>query len=724
MARPKALAPLVLLILIGALTGCSRSGTNATRGKVPIILISIDTLRSDRLPAYGYRNVDTPNLDALRDDSILYRNAYSHCPLTLPSHATILTGLLPAENGIRDNIGFKMRDDVPTIPALLKTAGYATGAAVSAFVMRGESGVGRGFDFFEDEIEANAPNQTLGRIQREGKFTVEHAQKWITAKKAEPFFFLLHLYEPHSPYTPPEPFKSRYSNGYDGEIAHVDEIVGTFLRFLKDEKIYDDAMIILTSDHGEGLGDHGEEEHGIFLYREAIQVPLLVKLPASAHKGSEVTTAVQLIDLFPTILEQAGIPKKPDSAGHGSSLLSFVDKAGPSRAVYSETYYPRFHFGWSDMHSMIDGTNHYIHAPRPELYVLTSDPAEKTNVLSDQRRTYAALRKAIEPLIREAEAPSAIDPEEASKLAALGYLGGTAKVVEGETLADPKDKVETAKLIKEGFRLYLEHDREKALAIFQSLLKDNSRMLDIWDITARTLTDLGRREEAIAAAKRGLQLSPGTTHLAIMIANLSIETGQLEQAEKHAELALKTEPGQAHEALARVWLARNNLDKAEQEANLALAEKRDRAVALLTLGRVQIKRKNYAEALARFDEAERVLGQAKKGGISSLSFYRGDALARLGRDDEAIVAFQKEIRFFPENPQPYQNLILLYVTAGRNEEATRLIFELIERSPTPPSYAAVAETLKVIGDNRGSRYWIRKGLQRFPSDKTLRKMAG
>ena len=225
----------------------------------PVFLISIDTLRSDHLPAYGYKNVDTPNIDALRSDGILYERAYSHCPLTLPSHSTVFTGILPAENGVRDNIGFQLDEKVQTLPAVMKANGYSTGAAVSAFVLRKETGISRGFDIYDDQVEALGRGKSMGRIQRGGDETVKVAETWAATHTSGPLFYFLHLYEPHSPYDPPEPYKSKYALAYDGEIAHVDHIVGEFIELLKSKDLYDQSLIILFSDHGEGLKEHREE---------------------------------------------------------------------------------------------------------------------------------------------------------------------------------------------------------------------------------------------------------------------------------------------------------------------------------------------------------------------------------------------------------------------------------------------------------------------------------
>ncbi|HVR39304.1 MAG TPA: sulfatase-like hydrolase/transferase, partial [Thermoanaerobaculia bacterium] len=592
--------------------------------------------------------------------------------------------------------------------------GYATGAAVSAYVLRKEAGLSRGFDFYDDQIDPANSGVNVGRVQRKGSETAEVATKWIAQHERSPFFFFLHLYEPHSPYDPPEPYRSRYPSHYDGEIAHADEIVGAFLESLKRDGIYDDALIVILSDHGEGLGDHRELEHGVFLYREALQVPLMLKLPKNAMHGQSVATPVQLSDVFATITAQTATKS-------GLSLVDIARGEKPQRRIYSETLFPKFHYGWSDLHSLLDDRRHYIQAPRPELYDLAADPAEKRDILNDDRRAFVAMRNAIVPMIKASAAPSAISAEDAKKLAALGYIGSAVPADE-KNLPDPKDKIETAAELRRAFQLYDDAKYADALPLLEKLVRENDRMLDVWDILARTYDHLGRTDAAIEAAKHGFKLSPNTTHLALMIATLSIDAHRLDDAEKHADLALATEPGMAHDILARIALERGQLDDAEKEAKLAL-ETRDLVFALVTLGKIELQRKNYAAGLAWCDRAVKVLDERKGTAVKGLYYLRGDLLARMERFDEAEKSFLEEIDLFPRDPQAYKNLILLYVTEGRDNEATKLVFALVDRAPFPPSYVAVAQTLKTVGDARGARYWTTKGLEKFPDDPNLRKLA-
>ncbi|HUP63295.1 MAG TPA: sulfatase-like hydrolase/transferase [Thermoanaerobaculia bacterium] len=712
----------VLALLVLALVSCKGDrALPAASAATPIFIISIDTLRSDRLPIYGYEGVETPHIDALRADGILYERAYSHTPLTLPSHASLLTGLLPAGHGVRDNIGFQLQPAVPSIAEVLQRRGYATGAAVSAFVLRRESGLSRGFDLYDDSVEA-LPNQVrlISNLQRDGAATAAVAKEWI-AKQRKPVFFLLHLYEPHTPYTPPEPYKSRYASAYDGEIARSDEIVGDFLQSLKDSGLYDRSLIILLSDHGEGLNDHGEEEHGMFLYREAIQVPLVVKLPEQRFAGETVSPAVQLIDVVPTIVDRTGIAA-PAGLG-GRSLLAFLGEKSPERrSVYSETYYPRFHFGWADQHSIIDGERHYIHSPKPELYDLRTDFAEKKNIMADDRRGYFAMRAAIAPLIRKAEAPSAVDPEEAAKLAALGYLGSTVQTGADEVLPDPKDHIPTFKDIGDAFVLFGARKYDESLKLCDRLLAENPRILDLYDLKTKVLARLGRIEEAIETGKAGLRLSPNATHIALDVANHLLESGKLDDAEKHAELALKSHPGRAHDLLARIAIERKDLAQALREAMLAVQTDSDRIASAMTLARVRREQGQLQDALKLLDDA--IQKKKPQQEIGGLYFLRGDVYARLGSAEEAERDLRREIELFPDDPLAYKNLVLLLVAQGRIPEGTQLIRQLIAKSPTPPSYMAVCHVLDTLGDARGVRYWARQGLARYPEHSGLRRLAG
>src|SRR3989454_1902373 len=329
-------------ILAGAVLGC-RVTPGSTRPR-DVVLISIDTMRADRLRPYG-GTVAVPRMEALAADGIVFENAYAHSPQTLPSHVSILSGRLPFEHGVRDNVGFAVKRDENLLPTMLRGAGFASGGFVSAYVLRDETGIANGFDHFDARLPPSSPEIAVGELQRDGAATLAAVEGWLDGLSTPRFFLFFHIYEPHSPYTPPARF-SAYTP-YDGEIAYADEIVAGLIASLKQRGLYDAALVVLLSDHGEGLGDHGEQEHGLFLYREAIRVPLIIKLPRQLNAGRRIATPVQHIDLVPTILDSLKLPAKPGLRGR-SLVPLFTGNTIPEQGLYAAALYSRYDFGWSD----------------------------------------------------------------------------------------------------------------------------------------------------------------------------------------------------------------------------------------------------------------------------------------------------------------------------------------------------------------------------------------
>jgi arylsulfatase A-like enzyme/tetratricopeptide (TPR) repeat protein len=517
----------------------------------PVVLISVDTLRADHLPVYGYGGVATPNIDALRKDSVLFANAYTHVPLTLPSHTSLLTGLLPPQNGVRDNYGYSLPANIETLAALLQRAGYATGAAVSSAVLSRESGLDRGFELYDDKLESTSrtqgrpPNRDAAavvgdngevvRVDRDGARSAEALLRWLADRRRQPFFAFLHLYEPHAPCNPPEPYRSRYPLAYDGEIARADEIVGTFLGSLRRWGLYQRALVIFVSDHGEGLSDHGEREHGVFLYREAIHVPLLVKFPGNLRAGESVSAPVALTDVFPTVTRVLGLTLP--AGRNGVPLTAFLQGSGaPARRIYCETLYPRLRLGWSDLASLVDARYQYIEAPRPELYDISVDPAEKRDLSRDLSAPFRAMRAELEGMERPFEMPGSSGPEQTKKLMSLGYLSATSPSAKTKNLPDPKDRIgELDGSIQFG-RLLAQGRYVELIGACRAFLKKDPAVIEIWRLMADALERTGKRAEAIAALKEGLRASSATALPALRMAAvehltyLLIQSGQTEEA--------------------------------------------------------------------------------------------------------------------------------------------------------------------------------------------------
>jgi arylsulfatase A-like enzyme/Flp pilus assembly protein TadD len=719
-----------ILLLLVSLSACNRAGNNAAAPDVPkgtpVILISIDTLRADHLPAYGYKEVETPALDDLRRDSVLFARAYSATPLTFPSHSTLLTGVLPAVHGVRDNVGYKLdaakigRGELPFLPEMLKKAGYATGGAVSAYVLQGKSGLDTGFDFYNDGIEFRT-GTGLGGLQRPGNETLGISRPWLESVKDKPFFFFFHIYEPHTPYAPPEPYASKFASKYDGEIASADHIVGELVSELRRLDVYDKALIVLLSDHGEGLGEHGEDEHGVFLYDEAIHVPLLVKLPAAQRGGATTERPVQLLDVAPTLLGLLGldVPKVMP----GVSLL-----AGdvPPRRIYSETFYPRLHFGWSELFSLIDESHHYIDSPEPELYDLVKDPKETRNVLREERRAYASLRQELEGYDRALKGPSEVDEETRRAMTALGYIGSGAGKTTGP-LPSPRSKIGSLAALRDGFRLSSEKKLPEAEAAFRRVIAENPEMVDAWEFLGRTLQRMGRNEEALAAYRQGLKISNGSPEIAIAAASLFFDLGRLDDAESHARMAMTAHPSFVHGMLSQIALQRGKLDEAEREARAAGEDKSLRVGPLITLAEVLHAKKDDNQALEMVRKAEAAFNEREVKDtdlIRGLNLIRGKILADQGDALGAEASFRKEIELFPDGVRGYSSLAILYALTGRGGEVSLILKQMVDANPTPLAYAEAVKTLRVLNDSRSAASLLRYARGRFPGDPALQSLGG
>jgi choline-sulfatase len=706
-------------ITIAVLAGCGRAGR--LPGGTPVVLISIDTLRADHLPAYGYRGVETPNLDALRRDSILFENAYCQVPLTLPSHAVILTGRFPYQNGVRDNIGFRLSAGTQTLASILKQAGYATGAAVSSLALHSQRGLDQGFDLYDDQLTAESPDE------RPGPQTVAVLERWIDAVGQRPLFAFLHLYEPHTPYAPPEPFRSRYAERpYDGEIAAADAAVGRFLDGLKRRGIYDRALIIFLSDHGEGLGDHGEEEHGVFLYREAIRVPLWFKLPGSRSHGRVVPNPVGLVDIVPTVVAALKLPAERTLPG--INLLGASPQVGASRHIYSETLYPRLALGWSDLACLVDDRIHYIEAPRPELYDLVSDPGERRNLAGAKPEGLRSMRAELAKIPHSPPVSSQATPEEIEKLGALGYIS-VSRGSGGRELPDPKDRIAQLKKYKKLFALHYAHEDKQVIPAAQEILVDDPQIASVWRMLAKSRERLGDFSGAARDLAVGLTKCPEApleerSQMLEQQAGVLLKAGRRTEAEqvlraglgsplaadsmKLALARLLTETGRAAEALtllpatgsqdtavldARgVALAQaGSLDDAKRTFLEALAKEPNNAAALLHLGMLSLRQRDAAGARSWFEKSLASQPNAP-GTLSALG------LAQVQLHDEAG-AFESWTRATALDPKQYDTLFNLAVLAGRmgkKEAARRALQSFVATAPADHYAAQIGEARRLL----------------------------
>ncbi|HEX7150683.1 MAG TPA: sulfatase-like hydrolase/transferase [Thermoanaerobaculia bacterium] len=664
-----------VLVFLLALTACTRpEAPAAPPADLPIFLISIDTLRSDRVNAQL-----TPQLTALAQDGVTFTRAFSHVPQTLPSHTTMLTGLLPQHNGVRDNIGYAVAPSLDTLPEILKRNGYTTGASVSSYVLRRATGIDQGFDFFDDELEYRSFVDIMA--ERGGERSVAALQRWLDGVTSRKLFAFLHLYEPHAPYA---------NDSYDADVQQADAIVGSFLADLKRRNLYDDALVIVTSDHGEGLGEHGEDEHGVFLYREAIQVPLIIKLPRRARAGERIETMTALADLTPTILTAAGFtPPKVDG-------LDALGAVPPARRIYAESYYPRLHINWHELTSLVDAQHQYIDAPRRELYDWRADPREQTNLLDTNRRVAFAMAGELKPLVTPFQPPSNIDLEDQRKLAALGYLGSASPTPAGP-LPDPKDRIHFLRILREAKRHVTRGEFAAAIPLLRKLTEENPSLVDEWVLLAEALERSRQRGEAIAVLRRANALFPGSAVVTLPLAELYLADRRFADARAHAELALKEDEVLAREMLAKIALAANDLPTAKREIERAAAVAPKRTTTLLALARVQKRAEEWGALLGTLDRIAAEIDTRHLPRVRGLHADRGEALLHLQRGREAEQAFRRETELFPDNLPAWGNLAVILSVQGRNAEARALLDDAVRRNPTPEAQRMRAEALTVVG---------------------------
>ncbi len=673
----------------------------------PIVFISIDTLRADRLPIYGYEKITTPAIDALATDGLVFDHAWAHSPQTLPSHASIMTGLLPFEHGVRDNMGFSLKPGAWTLAGALRSAGYATGGFVSAYVLRADVGIGQGFDAYDDRLPAASPEVAIGDVQRDGADTLAAAEAWLSSRTSSKFFLFLHLYEPHTPYAPP----ARYAKGdpYDGEIAYADELVGKLIATLKSRGLYDDALIVLLSDHGEGLGDHGEMEHGLFLYRETMHVPLIVKRPGRRGAGTRVAAPVQHIDLVPSLLSmiQAPVP-----AGlRGRSLAPVMDGGAiPEQGLYAEAMYPRYHFGWSELYSLTDARFRFIRAPRDELYDTTNDPRERRNLAGEREQTRVAMRQALDRLMAGAaiDAPGHVSAEDRERLKALGYIGMQATVdtkAGAESLPDPKDKVHVLEQYRRGLELVRNGRTSDAIPVLKAIVDENPRMADVWSEIAGLLVRQGRHKEAIEAYKRQVEVAPHDPAAIVSVVQLLVETGRSDEARAQADAALKVLPATegrwraaVHKMLMRMAVARNDVATARAEAELARKEDATLPLPAFLDGLIRYNAGQYAEALPYFEQVVRET-EVRTFQVPDFRYYLGDTLGRLERYDEAAKYFAEEIRFFPSSLNARAGLAMVYRVQDRVDESNRAVEAILRQAPTPEGSALAEKLWTMFGES-------------------------
>lgn len=663
----------------------------------PIILISIDSLRADRLPVYGYAGGRTPAISALAADGVVFERVYSHVPQTTPAHASLLTGRLPFETGLRDVAGFTLPGSIRTVAEVLRDRGFATGGIVSSLLLRKETGLAHGFAFFDDELppaEAGAADRWMLRDGADAEQVAEH---WLDSIGTSRAFLFLHLAEPHAPHIAPDRFADLPP--YDGEVAYADEIVGKLVSYLKSHQLYDRSTIILLSDHGEGLGDHGEDGHGLLIFDESLRVPMVMKLPAGESAGRHIAAVAQHIDVVPTILDLA---KAPRIAGlRGRSLMPVVGgDTTPEPPVYAESLFGSYRFGWTPLTSIIAGRYQLIASgERSLLFDLDVSPSQRTDIAGEHADVVSSLRTRLtefKPAETEAEqTPAPVTRTDRERYEALGYVGvpgwqatvgsqPNQPAVGNQTDADSQtgsapDSLQRAAFVesyRRAVRLGRTTDWPSAIDEYRRLTREEPAIADLWLHLAQLAARHERHDTALDAYRHVLTLEPATVVGHLGAATSLLRLRKLEDAAARAREVLElpavdaVQKAEAHEILARVALARDDEMTAVREAEAAQESDSSRPVVAFIDGRIALSQQRYADAAEAFDGA---LESAKKSGRAPLADLRvlaAEAFARVDRAADAEELLNLELAAFPANARAKAALQALLRNGARNRDRT------------------------------------------------------
>jgi len=658
-----------------------------------IIMFTIDTLRADHLECYGYRGVKTPQINRMAEEGILFEHNIVQTPLTLPSHSSIMTGTYPMYHGIRDNGGFYLDESHTTFAEALKGQGYETAAFVAAFVLDSKWGLDQGFDYYYDNFDLTKyKTVSLDSVQRRGDEVLTEAYRWLGENGQQKFFAWIHLYDPHTPYDPPEPYKSQYGGKryslYDGEIAYVDQLMGEFRAYMEENGLWERTLVIFTADHGESLGEHEESAHGFFIYDSDVRVPLIVRLPGGKLAGRTITNQVRSIDIMPTVLNAVG-GNIPESV-QGESFLPLMlgQEEETERLAYSETYWPRYHYGWSELKLVRKGQYKFIDAPRPELYDVYENSGETENLVNQRASLGIEMKRELDAMIalysREGIddiEPQKIDDDSLIKLQALGYIGSfrTSQKGRGERLADPKDKIKLYNDIKMAQFLVTEEKTEQAENAIKKVLERDPSVLEARYILGNIFTKQEKYEEALEEYKKALSVDPDYYDAIFGMALAYKKSGKLEEAIIGFKRLIDIDPKDTkpYFHLGDLYALRGDLDEAISHLRTAVALNPETPTFRNNLGALYLKKKMYAEAEK---EIRTALSVERSVPIQNAHFNLGLLYEERGEILLAIQEYKKEQETSPFNHKPDFNLGLLYTKTKELDKSIKELESCIEKN--------------------------------------------
>jgi arylsulfatase A-like enzyme/tetratricopeptide (TPR) repeat protein len=698
MSRKKPVIPLAaglaFLALLAAFVFVIRPGTGRTArpaaDSLNVLLITLDTTRADRLGSYGYAGAKTPRLDALAGEGVRFARAYAPAPLTLPSHATILSGLYPAAHGVRNN-GRELDPKFRTLAEILKGHGFATAAFVSSFSVDSRFGLGRGFDVYEDTFQAASPLKGANS-ERRAEETFALFSRWFDGASQGRFFAWVHYYDPHLPYDPPSPYKEEFGGRpYDGEIAYMDRFVGAVLDRLEEKGVAGRTLVVVAGDHGEGLGDKVETGHGIFLYEETVRVPFIVRNPGAFPRPRAVGSAVRLVDVAPTVLATLGLAAEA-GAMQGRDLTPWMrGKEDGDLDALVETFYPRENFGWSELVGLVSGPWKYIQAPRPELYDLGRDPGERRDLASSSSAMAGEMaRKLEQELVRlstpaGAGGPAADSAEVRERLRSLGYVNFAP--AKGEAApADPKDKIGLLRNIQQAQIHEAREEFAEAERAYREVVREIPDSPESYVNLALVQARQNGFDRAIETLKEGVARIPDSDVLLVRLGHTYLVGGKPREALETMEKVLVLYP--------------DSLDALTVSAGI-----------LDATGRKGEAREFYKRALAVEPESRHL----------RLSYAAN--LASTGSLKEAIGIYESLISDFPGEQAFYQYAGIASSYLGEFDRAVSFLRRAVDIAPTPTGFFNLAVAYEKSGDLKNAAATFRTYLERYPNEKESERRA-
>ena len=618
-----------------------------------ILLITIDTVRADHIGAYGYASASTPVLDRLAREGVRFADATTQAPLTAPAHAALLTGVYPARLGVRDNATTPVPESATTAAELFKSRGYRTGGFVGAFILTKPYGFAQGFDTFDADFPGFSDGLKL-QVQRRGDAVVDAAVRWLDGGTAsQPFFGWVHLYDAHAPYDPPEPFAARFKAApYDGEIAYVDACIGRLIAALERTGRLDRTLVAIVADHGESLGEHGEQEHGMFLYDSVLRIPWIMRLPGRAHAGVVVNEQVRAIDVLPTLAAIAGAPM-PRVDGESVLELANGHPRRDTPSSYAETYYPKWHYGWSELKSLRGDHWKYVDAPKPEVFDLRADAGERHNLASERGPLMAGMSGALEK-IAAGFGPAATttapqpDAETLARLRSLGYVGMSASAPAGARGADPKDMIASAEAFRTGISRAMDaiarNQPASAIAQLKQLLTVNDRSFELHLFLGDAYTGTGQFENALGEYAAAHLLNPQSAAPPLSAARAYLAQGDRIRALQQVEEAARIEPGAGDVSVVRGMILENagRMPQAMAEYTAAIRANGSDPQARAHLASLAMRTRQFDEAQPQFEALLRMGYRPSRMhfGLAQIAEAKGD-------NPRAIVEYREAIRLEP-----------------------------------------------------------------------------